>query len=80
MKPYAEGELLPPVPCRRPREPVRADVLQRATLPAQPLSRRSRQVGMTSVVTRHCSGDVSAAPSDFSARVSSLSSVIASVS
>ena len=35
---------------------------------------------MTSVVTRHCGGDVIFAPSVFSASVSSLSSVSARVS
>ena len=40
----------------------------------------ARNVGMTSVTTRHCMGEIIFAPSDFRASVISLSSVIANVS
>ena len=40
----------------------------------------ARQVGITSVTTRHCMGEIIFAPSDFSDSVISLSSVSASVS
>ena len=72
----ADPNLLTPVTNRCARDAVRAEVL-RAPLRCHRLRcvQRSFHVGMISVVTMHSIGDVIVAPSDFNAKVSSLSSV-----